>query len=123
MTPSSNKNITTSFLEIEISAKRFIVKLRLAGTFITTKSCVVSSISSKTRYLNNCRSSIYAIFLNRSLGSHKEEVSKYSILNIAIIFDLDNVLVKSSYKKDKTREYDVCVYMSILNGKKIKVNY
>ena len=40
---------------------------------------------------------------------------------IAIIFDLDNVLVKSSYKKDKTREYDACVYMSILSSKKIKV--
>ena len=41
---------------------------------------------------------------------------------LAIIFDLDNVLVKSSYKKDKTREYDACVYMSILNSKKIKVS-
>jgi hypothetical protein len=38
-----------------------------------------------------------------------------------VIFDLDNVLVKSQYKKDKTREYDACVYMSILNSKKIKV--
>jgi hypothetical protein len=43
-------------------------------------------------------------------------------LHLAIIFDLDNVLVKSSYKKDKSREYDACVYMSILNSKKIKVS-
>ena len=49
--------------------------------------------------------------------------SMNSIFNkhLAIIFDLDNVLVKSSYKKDKTHEYDACVYMSILNQKKIKV--
>ena len=40
---------------------------------------------------------------------------------VAIVFDLDNTLVKAHYKKHKLENFDACVYMNILNSKKVKV--
>ncbi len=39
----------------------------------------------------------------------------------AIIFDLDNTLVKAHYKKHKLESYDATVYMNILNSKRVKL--
>ncbi len=38
------------------------------------------------------------------------------------MFDLDNTLVKAHYKKHKLESFDACVYMNILNSKKVKVS-
>ena len=42
-------------------------------------------------------------------------------LNAALVFDLDNTLVKHHQKKHKLESYDAIVYMNILNQKKVKV--
>lgn len=41
--------------------------------------------------------------------------------NAALVFDLDNTLVKHHQKKHKLESYDAIVYMNILNQKKVKV--
>ena len=96
----------------------------------TIRSSEAKPSKSKTRHLSCCRDNFRlhhgCCYLVRKWAQwrrkHREEVSFHDFNWIlAIIFDLDNVLVKSSYKKDKSREYDACVYMSILNSKKIKV--
>ena len=43
--------------------------------------------------------------------------------HIALIFDLDNTLVKSAYKKHKMSDYDSYIYVNILGTKRIRVNY
>ncbi len=45
----------------------------------------------------------------------------YFTPKIALVFDLDNTLVKSSYKKQKLADYDTHVYINILGTKRIRL--
>jgi hypothetical protein len=65
-------------------------------------------------------SPVFRIF-NLSKTDKKSTYEKVStslryefISPLALVFDLDNVLVKSSYKKHKLGDYDSYVYVNIL---------
>ena len=49
--------------------------------------------------------------------------NKFLNFFLAIIFDLDNTLVKSAYKNHKLTDYDSYVTVSILGNKQIRVKY
>lgn len=53
--------------------------------------------------------------------TRKSKHSLIFILSIALVFDLDNTLIKTAYKKHMLSDYDSHFYISILGTKRIRV--